>query len=233
MKRGNRHGHVPQVQAAYQEERQSREARVGLGSQDVSLGQGPHEEDRLAADRFSPARSCAPAPRTSRSHRPLRILTVLFGCAAALALHVAASTGAPAWRSLAPLAAGPRQETAVVALGDRIYVLGGFDRQNRVVDIVEAYDPVRDRWEARKPLPMPLHHANSAVVGGRLYVVGALTGMDFRAVGATYHYDPKTDAWTPNAPMPPGTERGASAVMVVGTRIFVAGGFRGSSVGDF
>ena len=121
----------------------------------------------------------------------------------------------------------------MVALGDRIYVLGGFDRQNRVVDTVEVYDPARDRWESRKPLPMPLHHANAAVVGTRLYVVGSLTGNDFRAAGATYEYDAKTDVWTPRTPMPPGTERGASAVMTLGTRIYVAGGFRGASVGDF
>jgi N-acetylneuraminic acid mutarotase len=233
MKRGNRHGHVPQVQATHQEERQSREARLGLGAQDVSLDQSPREEDRIAADRSSPARSSAPAPPTSRPRRRLQILSLLVACTAAFVLQVAASIGAPAWKSLAPLAAGPRQETAVVALGGRIYVLGGFDRQNRVVDIVEAYDPTRDRWEARKPLPMPLHHANAAVVSNKLYVVGALTGMDFRAVGVAYEYDAKADAWTPRTAMPPGTERGAAAVMVVGSRIYVAGGLRGASVGDF
>jgi len=221
------------MQAAHQEERQSRQARFGLGSQDVSPDEGAREEDRIAPDRSSPARSSAPAPLTSRPRRRFHLLALLIACGAAFLLHVAASTGTPAWRSLAPLAAGPRQETAVVALGDRVFVLGGFDGQNRVVDIVEAYYPARDRWESRKPLPMPLHHANAAVVGSKLYVVGALTGMDFRAVGVAYEYDAKADAWTPKAPMPAGTERGASAVMVLGTRIYVAGGLRGASVGDF
>ncbi len=132
-----------------------------------------------------------------------------------------------------PLASGPRQETAVVALGGRVYVLGGFDGQNRVVDTVEVYDPARDRWEARRPLPMPLHHMNAAAVGSKLYVTGALAANDFRAVGVTYEYDPSADAWTPRTPMPPGTERGASGVAVMGTRIYVAGGLRGSSVADF
>src|SRR5439155_746012 len=86
------------------------------------------------------------------------------------------------------------QETAVVALGGRVYVLGGFDGQNRVVDTVEVYDPARDRWEARRPLPVPLHHMNAAAVGSKLYVAGALAANDFRAVGVTYEYDPSADA---------------------------------------
>ena len=198
----------------------------------MSGDQGPREEDRIAV-RPSPARSSAPVPLTSRPRRRLQILALLIACATAFVLQVATSIGAPGWKPLAPLAAGPRQETAVVALGGRIYVLGGFDRQNRIVDIVEVYDPTRDRWESRKPLPMPLHHANAAVVSNKLYVVGALTGMDFRAVGVAFEYDVKADTWTPKAAMPPGTERGAAAVMVLGTRIYVAGGLRGASVGDF
>src|SRR5262249_22998617 len=43
----------------------------------------------------------------------------------------------------------------------------------------------------------------------------------------------RADTWIAQAAMPPGTERGASAVMVLGTRIYVAGGLRGASVGDF
>jgi N-acetylneuraminic acid mutarotase len=162
----------------------------------------------------------------------LLILGLLVACGG-VGLHQDVATGTAGWRGLAPLAGGPRQETAVVALGGRVYVLGGFDRQNRPVDVVEVYDPARDRWESRKPLPMPLHHANAAAVGSKLYIVGALIGGDFRATGVTYEYDPKADAWTPRTPMPPGTERGASAAMVMGTRIYVAGGLRGTSVGDF
>src|SRR5262245_19139308 len=125
MNRGNRHGHVPQVQAAHQEERQPREARFGLGPQSLPLGQGPREEDHhVVPDRSSPAPSFAPVTLLPRCLRHL-VLLVVFGAAAGAL--VAGSAGAAAWKGLAPLAAGPRQETAVVVLGDRIYVLGGFD----------------------------------------------------------------------------------------------------------
>jgi N-acetylneuraminic acid mutarotase len=46
-------------------------------------------------------------------------------------------------------------------------------------------------------------------------------------------YDPAADTWTPKAPMPADTERGASATAAVGTKIYVAGGYRGAAVTDF
>src|SRR5687768_6587138 len=45
------------------------------------------------------------------------------------------------WTALRPLPRGPRQETAVVELGGSIYLIGGFDDQQRIVGTVEAYDP--------------------------------------------------------------------------------------------
>ena len=136
------------------------------------------------------------------------------------------------WQTLAPLAAGPRQETAVVALNGEIYVIGGFDGRRRIVPTVEAYDPENDRWRPVADLPEPLHHANAAVAGGKIYVLGFLTGP-FVADGRTLIYDPEADAWSVGQPMPPGTERGASAVAVLAGRIYVAGGLRSGAVDDF
>lgn len=136
------------------------------------------------------------------------------------------------WQVRAPLPA-PRQETAVVALGGRIYVIGGFDLNQAVVATVEAWDPVGDRWSAVASLPMPTHHVNAAAVGNLLYVLGGLRTSAFTAVGDSWAYDPATDHWSARAAMPAGTQRGAAMVGVVGGRIYVAGGFRGAAVADF
>lgn len=128
--------------------------------------------------------------------------------------------------ALAPLARGPRQETAVVELGGEIYVLGGFDASRRMRRTVEAYDPGQDRWRDIADLPEDLHHANAAAVGGRLYVLGFLSG-GFAEVGRAFVYDPSLDAWSPLAPLPAGRERGASAVAVHGGVIYLIGGLRG------
>lgn len=138
------------------------------------------------------------------------------------------------WKSLAPLGAGARQEDAVVALGGRAYVIGGFTAQGSIVGTVEAYDPRTDTWMPVTPLPRPLHHPNAAAVNNRIYVVGALVENSFSAVGDVYVYDPGTNAWTQLISMPLGAERGAAGTAAIGTKIYVIGGIRhGISVPDF
>jgi N-acetylneuraminic acid mutarotase len=149
----------------------------------------------------------------------------------------ASDAGAPdagGWIPLPPLARGPRQETGVAALGGKIYVVGGFDAAGVVVSTVEAYDPATRAWSMVAPFPRVLHHANTAAVGDKLYVVGMLADGTFRAIGDTYVYDPATNTWSMKTALPIGQERGAGGVAVIGTKIYVAGGFRaGNSVADF
>jgi N-acetylneuraminic acid mutarotase len=142
------------------------------------------------------------------------------------------ATSLGTWSVRAPLALGPRQELGVAALNGKVYAVGGFNAAGAPVATVEVYDPSTDSWTQRASLPAPLHHVNVAAVGDRLYVVGALSGGNFTALGTTLTYDPAADRWTALTPMPSGTERGASGVAVVGARIYVAGGLRGSSVAE-
>ncbi|MET0594818.1 MAG: kelch repeat-containing protein [Polyangiaceae bacterium] len=138
------------------------------------------------------------------------------------------------WTSLPPLAAGPRQETGVAALDGKIYVIGGFNSAGVVVSTVEAYDPVARTWSSVAPFPRVIHHANTAAVGGKIYVVGALADATFRAIGDVYAYDPTSNSWAQKTSLPAGQERGAGGVAVIGSKIYVAGGMRGpASVADF
>jgi N-acetylneuraminic acid mutarotase len=139
---------------------------------------------------------------------------------------------AATWVALPPLPS-PQQEVAVVALGGKVYVIGGFDVASQPTAAVNVYDPKAKRWAAAAPLPQPLHHVNAAVVGDRIYVAGALSSVAFTAVGTTLAYDPVANAWTPKAAMPAGTQRGGSFVGAIGTTIYVAGGLRNGSVADF
>jgi N-acetylneuraminic acid mutarotase len=146
----------------------------------------------------------------------------------------AADGASGGWTPLPPLASGARQETGVAALEGKIYVIGGFNGAGVIVNVVEAYDPIQRTWSAVAPFPRPVHHANTAAVGGKLYVVGALVEATFRATADVYVFDPATNAWSIKTPLPTGQERGAAGVAVIGTKIYVAGGFRnGNSVADF
>jgi N-acetylneuraminic acid mutarotase len=135
-----------------------------------------------------------------------------------------------AWQALAPLPSA-RQEDAVVALGGRLYVIGGYAGAS-IVPFVTVFDGTA--WRRVADLPAPLHHVNAAVVGERIVVAGALSGNDFYPVGSVFIYDPAKDAWTDGAAMPTGSERGASAVGAIGSRVYVAGGLgNGVAVATF
>lgn len=125
------------------------------------------------------------------------------------------------------------QEVAVVALAGKVYVIGGFDDAGKVLADVAIYDPATDTWSAGTPLPRPLHHANAAVVGDRIWIAGALEGSAFTATGVTLVLDPVAAKWLERKPMPPATERGSSMTASIGKLIYVAGGLRGTAVADF
>lgn len=119
----------------------------------------------------------------------------------------------------------------MLALDGKVYVIGGFDGGGAMLASVELYDPATDTWSSAPPLPEAMHHVNAAVVDGTIYVVGSLR-FNFATDGSSFSYTPGDATWSSRAPMPVGTERGSSAVGVIGQRIYLAGGFRGGSVAD-
>jgi len=137
------------------------------------------------------------------------------------------------WRTGAPVVGGPIQETAAVAIGDSVYVIGGFGADLAIHADVLAYDTVADTWSRAPSLPVAVHHANAAVVDGTIYILGALQAFEFTAHGEVWSWTPGDAAWTSRTPMPSGTERGASVVGAIEGAIVVAGGLRdGAAVTD-
>lgn len=135
------------------------------------------------------------------------------------------------WRPLPPIAGGHRQEHSVAAVARKVYVIGGIHRDAAggitTTNRVEVYDTQRVRWATAAPMPVAINHPNAAAVGGRIYVLGGLSGgASWQAIRDSFVYDPRTDRWSPLPPMPAGTERGSAAVGVHGTKIYLAGGMR-------
>lgn len=132
-------------------------------------------------------------------------------------------------RRAAPTA---RTEVAAAAIGSTIYVVGGFENpagdnpQDVVItNRVEAYDTVGDRWTAKAPLPVGLHHVGIGAAGDRLYVIGGFRQSSipgWHPVASVYVYDPGEDRWREGAPMP--TARGALSVTEMGGRLYAIGG---------
>ena len=119
----------------------------------------------------------------------------------------------------------------MVSVDGELWVLGGFDAASRIVELVEIYDPQAGEWRRGPDLPLPMHHANVAVVDGTVYVAGYLTGPSFAAQGAVFALG-SSATWERRRSMPEGTGRGASGVAVADGLLYIAGGFRGSAVDD-
>lgn len=133
----------------------------------------------------------------------------------------------PGWSTAPSLARGKTQETAAVALGGKIYVIGGFDDQAAVLDSVQVLDTQACTWTAGPALPRPVHHANAAVVGDTIWITGAMETLSFTAVAHVWSWKPATEtAWTQHAGMP--GPRGSALTGVIGGKIYVAGGLRGA-----
>ena len=161
---------------------------------------------------------------------------VLVGCALTLAALAGGCIGrvtdSPApvdqlapgrWTALTPMPT-PRQEVAVAAWRDRVWVIGGFGESAEPMTTVETYDPSLNVWETRASLPVPVHHAAAAVVGDRLFVVGGYTGgrVQWTPLDSVYEFVAARERWEARAPMP--TARGGLAVAVLDGRLHALGG---------
>jgi|SRR5579884_787136 len=168
-----------------------------------------------------------PALTFRRFYILLLVVFLTYGVAAS-----ASDSGG--WVSVRP-APTARTEVAAAVVGTTIYVVGGFEHAGGsnptaaiVSDRVEAYDALGDRWTTKTSLPVALHHAGIAAVGGRLYVIGGFRQLPtpgWHPVATVYVYDPHDDRWTEGAPMP--TPRGALSVTELEGKLYAIGGLDG------
>src|SRR5262245_37594526 len=135
--------------------------------------------------------------------------------------------GASGWTTGTDVGRGAIQETAAVAVAGKVYVIGGFDADEGIVAHVQIYDTQTSTRSDGPDLPRAVHHANVATDGTTIYVLGALTGNNFVAIGDVYSLNPATDSlWMSRMPMTAGRERGAAVAAMIDGKIYVAGGFR-------
>jgi N-acetylneuraminic acid mutarotase len=148
-------------------------------------------------------------------------VAALLALAAVAQSQPAAPPGS--WTMKAPLPAA-RNETAAVAVNDKIYVMGGnFPGKNYDVAVNEEYDTAADRWRTLAPMPGGLNHLALAALGGRIYALGGFTSNGHKGVSASvFEYDIAGDTWRTLAPLP--TPRGSVSAAAVGGKIHAFGG---------
>lgn len=146
------------------------------------------------------------------------------------ALLVAALLAAPAaaqkWGRGAAFPEASEELYGIAAAG-KLYVFGGLAPGWKPKGLVYEYDPARDAWSKKKPMPLLSHHVALAEVRGKLYVFGGFTlpaagPPAWQPIANAWEYDPAGDAWKAVAPLP--TPRGAANAIVMDGKIHVIGG---------
>jgi hypothetical protein len=128
--------------------------------------------------------------------------------------------GTGGWQTRRPCPEA-RQGCAVASVGEKIYILGGLDTQDRPSSSVFEYDPATDRWTGKAPLPTPRWRLSAAAWGGTLFALGGLRHRE-RVVDVNEAYDPGADTWTARRSMP--GPRHSFGAGVVGDRLYAVGG---------
>jgi N-acetylneuraminic acid mutarotase len=85
----------------------------------------------------------------------------------------------------------PRMAAAAAVVNGKIYVLGGVSKQGGMVATVEEYDPTKDAWRARSPMPTARAMLAAVAAGDRI-----LSSVEV--------YDVEKDKWSTAAPLPQG-----------------------------
>lgn len=122
----------------------------------------------------------------------------------------------------------PRAWVTANVLKNKCYVIGGSSsggpHEPPGLRIVEVYDPNNNTWRRSAPLPEPRVSAGSAVVDGRIYVMGgqARSWWDVAPIASVAIYNPKTNAWSKGAGML--TPRAGMGVAAVDGLIYAVGG---------
>ncbi len=123
-----------------------------------------------------------------------------------------------------------RQGASVGVAGNKIYLfggrLGGASTSGEATDTVIVLDTGTEKWTGAKKMPATRTSGQSAVIGGKAYIVGgAARGQ---VTKATDVYDFAADSWSAGPSLK--TARSGHCIGYAGNRIYVIGGASGSSV---
>jgi N-acetylneuraminic acid mutarotase len=134
-----------------------------------------------------------------------------------------------------------RGALAAVAVGKKIYVIGGgtIPRGKQLpggltpggdvelLGTTEVLDTDTNTWSSLAPMPTPRNHHSVAYVDGKIYAIGGRVGSCFSGgwssnIWMNEVYDIATNSWATRAPMP--TARSGTGIAAVGGKIHVLGG---------
>jgi DNA-binding CsgD family transcriptional regulator len=107
----------------------------------------------------------------------------------------------------------------------RIYVPGGLGQDGRPIDRLEVYDPQEDTWAQGPSLPAALCAYAIVAYERGFYLMGGWDGNGY--LDTVYYYDAVAQMWHLEAHL--SSPRGFAAAALADGRIYLVGGYSGSS----
>jgi outer membrane protein assembly factor BamB len=120
-----------------------------------------------------------------------------------------------------------RSDLSAVSIGDRAYVLGGYDGNNPVDSVLQTADG--RSFTQIATLPAPGRYMAVATLGGRIFAFGGESAAG-AAIDAIQEIDPKAETARVVGHMP--TALSHAAAISLGGRIYILGGESGGSPND-
>jgi len=118
--------------------------------------------------------------------------------------------------SVGPALDRPRAEAVVVTVADRLYVIGGAEKNvehKSVVSIVAG----EKQWRPERDAPEPVRQANGCALGGKIYVITGGRGE--------FCYDPARRKWSKLPAIPGGKTPRACLCAAHNGEVWVMGGY--------
>jgi N-acetylneuraminic acid mutarotase len=132
------------------------------------------------------------------------------------------NSGTNVW-SFGPSAPRERCHAASVALGGRMYVLGGWNTSSTIHYVeIDVFDPVSNTWSTPATLRAARGAFGAAALGGELFILGGGVSPSFLPSNSVEAYNPATNTWRSVAPML--AARSVFAVAVLNGRLYAIGG---------
>lgn len=184
-----------------------------LGTTAVTIGGLPATLSAVTWGRIHGTVPAEAAPTTALRDVVVTVGTEQDVLPAAFRYLLPAGTEPGRWEALASVGTALGEVAAGVIEGT-LYLVG----ENASATF--AYDLQNRQWLSNKAArPFTGHHHAAEVHGGKLYLVGGLTGG---SEGTVQIYDPATNAWTTGASMP--WSAGSVSTALIGGQIYAAGG---------
>lgn len=120
----------------------------------------------------------------------------------------------------------PLDHVVAATDGNKLYVVGGFDKDRNPSGKLYIYDPNTQAWHEGKSMPTPRGAPAGEFVNRILYVIGGMKNHegdeDEGPLTTNEAYNPATDTWTEIAPMP--TPRHHHDATLYNEKIYILGG---------